>query len=139
MTATRLGKVQQVILLCALAVCVIAMHHVSASHGMGDAAATPSAHVVPGFEPEMAGSAPDGQTGDHHPGLPNGLHDMLHLCLAVLCAAGALLLALVAFLGISWLNTTFPRFIGLRGPPRRGRPPDRGGRRILTSLCVLRT
>jgi hypothetical protein len=138
-TATRLGKVQQVILLCALAVCVMAMHHISVSHGMSDAAATTSAHVAPGFEPQMTGSAPDGGSGEHQPGMPNGLHDMLHLCLAVLCAAGALLLALVAFLGISWLNTTFPRFADLRGSPRRGRPPDRGGRRILTSLCVLRT
>ncbi|RSD13553.1 DUF6153 family protein [Amycolatopsis eburnea] len=136
MTKTRLGNVQQVLLLCALAVCVLAMHHVSLSHGMGDAAATATAHVAPGFEPEMAVAAPDGGAGEHHPGMPN---DLLHLCLAVLYAAGALLLALAAFLGLSWLNTTFPRFTGLRGSPRRGRPPDRGGRGILTSLCILRT
>ncbi|MEU0795269.1 DUF6153 family protein [Amycolatopsis sp. NPDC005961] len=135
MTATRLGKVQQVILLYAVAMGVIAMHHVSLSHRMGDVASTAVAHVAP----DMTGSAPDGASGEHHPGMPNGLHDLLHLCLAVLFAAGALLLALVAFLGISWLTTTFPRFAGLRGSPRRGRPPDRGGREILTSLCVLRT
>ncbi len=131
----RLGKAQQVVLLCALAVCVMAMHHISLSHGMHDTASTTSAHVVS----SMADPAPGTGSGEHRPGMPNGLHDMLHLCLAVLYAAGALLLALVAFLGISWLNTAFPRFSGLRGSPRRGRPPDRGGREILTSLCVLRT
>ena len=136
MTANRLGKVQQVILLCALAVCVVAMHHVSLSHCMGDPTSSTAAS---GFRPEMAVSAPVGGSGEQHPGLPDGLHDMLHLCLAVLCAAGLLLLALVACLGISWLNTAFPRSFGPRGSPRRGRPPDRGGRGILTSLCVLRT
>ncbi|MFF1607594.1 hypothetical protein ACFVYA_07405 [Amycolatopsis sp. NPDC058278] len=134
MTATRLGKVQQVVLLCALAVCVLAMHHVSLSHGMSDAPSTATAHVASGFGPGMADCAPE--SGDHDPCMPDGLHDLLHLCMAVLYAAGALLLA---FLGISWLNTTFSRFAGLRGVARRGRPPDRGGREILTSLCVLRT
>jgi hypothetical protein len=105
-TADRLGKVQQVILLCALAVCVVAMHHVSLSHCMGDAASSTAASA---FGPEMAGSAPGGGSGEQHPGMPDGLHDMLHLCLAVLYAAGLLLLALVACLGISWLNTAFPR------------------------------
>jgi hypothetical protein len=131
--ATRLGKVRQVILLCALAVGVLAMHHVSLSHGMSDAASAVGTHVAPGSGPEMADSAPGGGSGEHH---PNGLHDLLHLCLAVLGAAAALL---AAFLGISWPSTTFPRISGPRGSPRRGRPPDGGGREILTSLCVLRT
>jgi hypothetical protein len=132
-SATRLGKVQQVILLCALAVGLLAMHHVSLAHGMSVAATTAGAHVAPGFGPEMGDPA---QGGEHHPGMPDGL---LHLCLAVLGATAALLLALVAFLGISWLTTTFPRFADVRGSPCRGRPPDGGGRDILTSLCVLRT
>jgi hypothetical protein len=136
-TANRLGKLQQVILLCALAVGVIAMHHVSPSHGMSDAMSSSTARVSPGFEPEMVDCAPG--SGEPDPCTPTGLHDMLHLCLAVLCAAGLLLLVLVAYLGTSWLNTTFPRSFGIRGSPRRGRPPDRGGRDILTSLCVLRT
>ncbi|WP_410672151.1 hypothetical protein [Amycolatopsis sp. cmx-4-68] len=133
MTTTRPGRLQQVVLLCAIALGVIAMHHVSVSHGMRSAAV---AHVAAGFEPEMTGSAPAAGSDEHHPGRPNGQHDMLHLCLAVLCAVGALLLA---FLGISWLTTAFPRFAGLRGSPRRGRPPDRGGRSILTFFCVMRT
>jgi hypothetical protein len=71
--------------------------------------------------------------------VPGGRHDVLHLCLAVLGAAGAFLLALAAFLGASWFTTTFPWTPGRRGSPGRGRPPDRGGHSILTSLCVLRT
>lgn len=135
MTAERLGKVRQVLLLCALAVGVAAMHHVSPASGMPGAAET-AVHVVAG--PGPADMAP-GATGEHHPGMPGGAHDVLHLCLAVLCAAGALLMALAAFLGISWLATTLPGPAGLRGPPRRGRPPGRPGRSILTSLCVSRT
>jgi hypothetical protein len=132
-SATRLGKVQQVILLCALAVGLLAMHHVHLAHGMSAAATAAGAHVAPGSGSEMGDSA---RGGEHHPGMPDGL---LHLCLAVLGAAAALLLALVTFLGMSWLTTAFPRSDGPRGSPRRGRPPDGGGREILTSLCVLRT
>ena len=129
MTAHRLGKVQQVLLLCALALGVVAMHHV----GMANAAGTTAMHA-------MAEPGPQGETGsgEHDPGLPGGLHDVLHLCLAVLCAAGALLLAVVAFLGVPWF-TREHRTTESRGSPSRGRPPDGGGRSILTSLCVLRT
>ncbi|MBE1495887.1 hypothetical protein H4696_002987 [Amycolatopsis lexingtonensis] len=126
MTADRLGKVRQVILLCALAVCVAAMHHVGMSSGMPEAPGI-TAHAV---------SAPGPATGagDHDPGMPGGMHDILHLCLAVLYA----FLLVVAFLGVSRWTTAFSRVAKLRGPPGRGRPPDRRGRGILTSLCVLR-
>lgn len=125
MTADRLGKVQRVLLLFALALGVVAMHHV----GMADAAGGTAIHA-------MADPGPQAATGpgDHDPG---GRHEILHLCLAVLGAAGALLLTVVLFLGVSWRTTTFLRTTGSRGPPGRARPPD--GRSILTSLCVLRT
>lgn len=130
MTAKRLGKVRRILLLFALALGVVAMHHV----GMANAAGGPASHA-------MADLAPTAATGsgsaEHHPGLPGGLHDVLHLCLAVLCAAGALLLTVVLFLAVSWYATKFSRARGSRGSPGRGRPPD--GRSILTSLCVLRT
>ena len=137
MTTHRLGKLQQVILLCALAVCVVAMHHFSVASGIPGAAEVTASHAMSDVGPEMA--APVVSSGEHDPGMPGGMHDMLHLCLAVLCAAAALLLALTAFLGLSWFTTTFAPSPRLRGSPRRGRPPDRGGRSILTSLCVLRT
>ena len=144
MTAKRLGKVQQVVLLCALAVCVVAMHHFSVAAGMPGAAVDTATHAMSEAAPDVVGPdvvapPPVAGSGEHDPGMPSGMHDMLHLCLAVLCAAGALLLALLAFLGVSWFTTTFPRSPQLRGSPRRGRPPDGRGRNILTSLCVLRT
>lgn len=133
-TAKRPGKVQQVLLLCALAVGVVAMHHV----GMATAGAA-AMHAMSASGPQVVTAPPETGSGEHDPGLPGGLHDVLHLCLAVLCAAGALLLAVAVFLGVSWCTTTFSRAVRSRGSPSRGRPPDRGGRGILTSLCVLRT
>jgi hypothetical protein len=134
-TTKRLGKLQQVFLLCALAVGVVAMHHV----GMASAAEATTMHAMAEPGPQVEISLPAAGSGEHDPGMPDGLHDILHLCLAVLCAAGALLLTVVVFLGISWFTARFSLAAKLRGPPVRGRPPDRGGRSILTSLCVLRT
>jgi hypothetical protein len=134
-TVNRVGTLQQVILLCALAVGVVAMHHFSVASGMPGAAGVTATHA----RSEVAAPPPVTGSGEHDPDMPSGMHDMLHLCLAVLGAVGALLLALVAFLGVSWFTTAFPRSPRLRGSPRRGRPPDRRGRSILTSLCVLRT
>jgi hypothetical protein len=139
-TVHRPGKLQQVLLLCALALGVVAMHHV----GMANAAGTTAMHAMSSDAGPQEATAPpetgSGHPDPHHdPGLPGGLHDVLHLCLAVLCAAGALLLTVVVFLGTSWFTTAFSRAAGSRGSPSRGRPPNRGGRGILTSLCVLRT
>ncbi|OXM67419.1 DUF6153 family protein [Amycolatopsis vastitatis] len=134
MTAKRLGRVQQVLLLCALAVGVVAMHHI----GMANAGST-AMHAMSAAAPQVVTAPPAAGSGEHDPGMPDGLHDILHLCLAVLCAAGALLLAVAVFLAVSWSTTTFSRAVRSRGSPSRGRPPDEGGRDILTSLCVLRT
>ncbi|RSM45261.1 hypothetical protein DMA12_14645 [Amycolatopsis balhimycina DSM 5908] len=135
MTAKRLGKVQQILLLCTLAVGVVTMHHV----GMASAAGGTAMHAMSASGPQAVTAPPSAGSGEHDPGMPGGLHDILHLCLAVLCAAGALLLAVAVFLGVSWFTTTFSRAVRSRGSPSRGRPPDGGGRSILTSLCVLRT
>ncbi|MCR6488938.1 hypothetical protein M8542_39530 [Amycolatopsis sp. OK19-0408] len=140
MTATGLGKVQQVVLLCALAVCVVAMHHVGLASGMPGVAGVTATHDMSDAGSQAAVAPPDIGSAEHDPGMPGGMHDVLHLCLAVLCAAGALLLTVAAFLGISRFTTTFSCAKHLRGPPSRGRPTHRyGGRSILTSLCVLRT
>ncbi|MGW5739877.1 DUF6153 family protein [Amycolatopsis sp. NPDC003861] len=128
MTATRPGKLQQVLLLCALAVGVVAMHHV----GMASAAGATTMHAMAAPGPQVLAAAPDSNPGEHDP----GLHDVLHLCLAVLCAAGALLLAVALFLAVSWCTTTFSRTPDARGSPSRGRPP---GRSVLISLCISRT
>ncbi len=129
MTANRLGKAQQVLLLCALALCVAAMHHVTMSNGM---TAPVSSHATLAAQADMATPA-NSEHGEHQPGAP----DLLHLCLAVLSAVAGLLGAIAAF---RW----FSRWPGRRssasprGSPVRGRPPDRRVRVILASLCVLR-
>nr|WP_239071852.1 DUF6153 family protein [Amycolatopsis sp. SID8362] len=111
-----------------MAVCVAAMHHVGMSTGMPAGTTAHAMSIIAPAEPAAA---------DHDPGMPGGMHDILHLCLAVVVAAAALLLV-AALLGVSRLTTTFSRIANLRGPPGRGRPPDRTGRGVLTSLCILR-
>ncbi|MGW5722043.1 DUF6153 family protein [Amycolatopsis sp. NPDC003865] len=126
MTANRFGNARRIVLLCALAFCVVAMHHVPSAHGMPATTET-SMH---------AAELPVAASGDHGPGMPAGLHDVLHLCLAVLAAAGALLAALLVW---SQLRTPLFRPARPRGSPAPGRPPDRAGRTVLASLCVSRT
>lgn len=125
----RLGRVQQVVLLCLLALCVTAMHHVSASDGepvvmpAGVAASMPAA---------------DAAVAEHHAPGHGGAHDLLHLCLAVLTTLGGLLL-LARLLLPRRPGTPHPaRPASSRGSPAPDRPPDRPGRTVLASLCVLR-
>lgn len=125
MAANWRGRAQQVLLLCALALCVVAMHHVSmAKHSPGDA----MVHAMPTAQVDTG-------AGEHHPDMPDGAHNLLHLCLAVVCAFVALLLTFLAFSQ----RFTVDAAASPRGSPVPGRPPDRRGRVILTSLCVLRT
>ncbi|NBH03450.1 hypothetical protein [Amycolatopsis sp. SID8362] len=133
MATARLGKVQQVMLLCALALCVVAMHHVSMAKTPESASVM---HAMPNVQlesPMVAGW----DSGEHHPGMPDGAHDLLHLCMAVVGAAVALFLALLALSRSRPAKVLAP--VSPRGSPVPGRPPDRRGRLILTSLCVLRT
>jgi hypothetical protein len=128
---TRLARVKQVILLFALALCVVAMHHV----GMAESACASPTHSMPTAQLETGPAAtPD----DGHPDLPSDAHGLLHLCLAVLSAAGAALLALLALWSISRSAAPSAAPAGPPAPARPERPPDRRGRAVLTSLCVLR-
>ncbi|SEP53550.1 DUF6153 family protein [Amycolatopsis saalfeldensis] len=131
MAATTSGNIQRILLLGALALCLVAMHHVSLPGGTSQAMAPAAAHVTMADQ----GTAPTAGSGDEHPGMPDGAHTMLHLCLAVLFAVGALFLALLARRRYSAARSAVPA--APRGSPSR--PPDRRGRLILTSLCVLRT
>jgi hypothetical protein len=135
MTTTRLHSVEQVILLFALALCVVAMHHVGMSDTMLGSTTAPTMHTMPATQVE---SGPATLSGDELPGMPSGAHSLLHLCLAVLSAVGAVLLALLTLVSFSWpakLSATSSGPPGSSGPQR---PPDRRGRTVLTSLCVLR-
>ncbi|MFD2472969.1 hypothetical protein [Amycolatopsis silviterrae] len=128
MAASRLGSVQRVLLLFALALGIAVMHHVP-SPG--------AAHGSAGSVHAMASQMPAAETAAvTDSGMPAGEHSMLHLCLAVLYAAGALVLGLLAFRRYPTVATTPD---GTRGSPAVDRPPDRRGRTVLTSLCVLRT
>lgn len=131
MAAPRLGKVQRILLLCALALCVVAMHHVSM-------AMNPESASVMAAAPMAETAVVDAGFGEQHPGMPDGGgHNLLHLCLAVVSAVVALFLALAALGRLRAAEFAAPA--GPRGSPYPERPPDRRGRLILTSLCVLRT
>ncbi|RZQ62545.1 hypothetical protein EWH70_19490 [Amycolatopsis suaedae] len=119
-------------LLCALVLGVIGMHHVAGTggeHGASAGHAVVTDLPMPGHDP-----------GQNDPGAPAGSeHDALHLCLAVLGLLGTALLVLALLRGERAPVVTLPRPPGrFRGPPG-GRPPDRRGRIVLTSLCVSRT
>jgi hypothetical protein len=89
MKASGLGRVRQVFLLCALAIGIVAMHHLAASDDM--AGATPQAvmamtsvsHDIP-----SAVQAFPSPAVAQHPSAPMPSHDLMHLCLAVLWAVG---------------------------------------------------
>jgi hypothetical protein len=128
-------RTRQVLLLCALALSVIGMHHVPMSpHVTMSVAAhtaptpeamTPTAVAVPAVQP-----ADDSGTGTGH--------DLLHLCLVVLGATGGLLflawLLAAAGAGTPTLSAGFRRW-----SRRAWRPPGMAGRSLLTFVCVLRT
>jgi hypothetical protein len=125
-TWTSTGRrVRQGLLLCALALAVLGMHHVA--FGQHE-----SPHETHGAV--MATSTNPTQPSDDS-GSGTG-HELMHLCLAVLSAAGGLLLA--------WLVV----MVGARdhAAPGRVRPPvwhawrlpATVGRSLLASVCVLR-
>jgi hypothetical protein len=128
-TGTRL---RHWLLLCALVLAVVGMHHVAlAPHGTSHAAPSSEAHVAAmpaapaGLSEALTSSDPT----------TDGGHDLLHLCLAVLAATGGLLL-LVLLLGAG----EKPRpLLTTLAVTRLLPPPKPAGRSLLTSVCVMRT
>lgn len=124
MAGSTRRTVTQWLLLCVLFLGVVGMHHVATSGEMASGHDMTQMTAHPEHSPEEpAPSSPE--------------HDLLHLCVAVLCAAVSLLL-------LAWLlvrSTT--QGAGLApGSSAWSRAPDRpppiGGRALLSSLCVLR-
>ncbi|MCG8925505.1 DUF6153 family protein [Lentzea sp. CC55] len=117
------GRTIQWILLCALFLGVVGMHHVNVSNDV----------------PPTHGTVSTSAHGAHHSGdpAPEPAHDMLHLCVAVITAVASLLL-------FAWpLLLTTKRLVPARlqatdTRPRAPERPPRGGRDLLGSLCVLR-
>ncbi|GHH33973.1 hypothetical protein [Lentzea cavernae] len=103
-------RLTQWVLLGALVFAVAGMHHVSAAE-------VPHA----------------GHAVSHHQEQPHD-HDLLHLCLAVLVAAA------VALVGWFLVRTALPLLPAAqtRTPLSAPQRPPPGGRRLLTTLCVLR-
>jgi disulfide bond formation protein DsbB len=134
------SRARQILLLCALTLSVLGMHHVALpSHEVGHAAMTAepmptmaTAAMAPATTaPAMASMNPAAQPSDDS-GTSTG-HDLLHLCLVVLCAAAVFLLA-------TWLLATVS---ATRADPGNQRPslpraPRVAGRSLLASVCVLR-
>jgi len=122
------------LLLHALVLLVIGMHHVPlVAHCTSAAPASVSAAVMPAAMVSV--EQPETQLSDNH--CADVGHDMLHLCLAVLWAVGALLLLVWLMAAVGGGSALAAR---LRPPSWRvWRPPQTAGRSLLTSVCVLRT
>ena len=123
------GFVARWLLLSAVVLGVVTMHHVPAPDcpmaGVSMAEVS-LAHADMTHVAEAAAPA----------GMDGASHLMLHLCLAVLLAAAVLLLAVALA-----ARTGRPRPVVTGGPGARvgaRSPPWRSGRELLTASCVLR-
>lgn len=111
------------LLLCVLFLGVVGMHHVVTGGDMTPDQAMTQVTAQHGQSPEEPAPSPE--------------HDMLHLCVAVLCAVVSLLL--LAWLLVRATPQTTSRVPGSSAWPRApGHPPPVGGRALLSSVCVLR-
>jgi hypothetical protein len=130
-------RTRQVLLLCALALSVIGMHHVPLPPHVtmsveAHAAAMPAPEAT---SPVVAATPRARPAGDSGTGMG---HDLLHMCLAVLYAAGG-------FLFLTWLLIAVGAGASALAAGRRPwsrrvwRPPRAAGRSLLTLVCVMRT
>jgi hypothetical protein len=118
-------RASQWALVWAVAFAVVGMHH------LGTQAPPPAPTTA-----TVVDCCADGMTDEHAPA-PTGHHDMLHLCLAILCAVLVLTPVLVALCG----KAVTDRLLSLpaRAARLRAPPPTPGGAPArLANLCVLR-
>jgi hypothetical protein len=112
------------LLVCLLLLGMVGMHHfvpASAHDAMSTATSIATQEPMP---------APS-----HEPTAPS--HELMHLCMAVVCAfLGLLLIALLLLIVLRRENLPVP---SLRlSASRIDRPPGLSGRALLASVCVLR-
>jgi hypothetical protein len=126
------SRARQVLLLCALTLSVLGMHHVAPpSHGTGHSAMAEESMTMataPATTSMTPAAQPSGESGT------GTGHNLLHLCLVVLCAAAVFLLA-------TWLLATARATRAVpdnQRPPSFPRAPSAAGRSLLASVCVLR-
>lgn len=133
------ARARQWLLLCGLALAVVGMHHVplapvdAAPHSMAAETHAAEAMMTPAAA-ELTGLPQAQSSGSSGTGMG---HDLLHLCMVVLCATGGLLL--LAWLLVS-VTSGFPgRTPGLRPPTWQAwRLPRMTGRSLLTFVCISR-
>ncbi|PXY31934.1 hypothetical protein [Prauserella muralis] len=113
--------------LCALALAVVAMHHVDTAPS--GPPATGQHHVVAPAHAPGEGDHPAPGPGSHDSGL-------LHLCLAVLAALGAIVLACRVLRRHRAHPPRARRAVSAFGAARA--PPLRSGRDLLHFACVIR-
>lgn len=116
-----------------LALAVVGMHHLSSD----EVASHPMSSVSFSADANCCDHASPGMLDDQHGPAHEGQHDMLHLCLAVLCAALGLGLILIA-LRRQAIGDLFSSVIGRAVRPRSPPLRFRGAPALLASLCVLR-
>lgn len=147
----RIGRLGvRALAVAALVLGLVAMHHLVRSDDDGSAihqshsAATTVAMERPGAAahgpvPATAGHDASGRSGTGDDAPPAAVHDLVHLCLAVLTTA--LLIPAVRLLSARRPSPTRRRN---SAPTTDGRAPKRppprpAGSTLLVSLCVLRT
>ncbi len=115
-------------LVWAVAFAVVGMHHLGTQE--------PAVHTTTASAAATVADCCDHASEEHTPA-PTGQHDMLHLCLAVLCAALGLTLAMAALRGRT--VTEGLSSLSMRAARPRSPPPRPGGAPArLAELCVLR-
>ncbi|OZM70672.1 hypothetical protein CFN78_23600 [Amycolatopsis antarctica] len=128
MSGKARGGFARWLLLCAVALGVVAMHHVGAEPGhppTGHHSAAVSVAEHPSMLPLADEPMPHG-----------GGHDLGHLCLAILGAAAGVALALLLVYAHRGQARELRRGIGAWAAARG--PPPTPGRHILLTSCVLR-
>jgi len=123
----------RLVALCALALGVLAMHHVTTGT-LADSGSGSASHHGPGLGGDSGPAAP-GDPGDpgHAPD-----HGAFHLCLAVLVAATLTLAIWLLLRTARAQRVRLHRAAGPGGRAGRGPPFARTTSAFLSTLCILR-
>ncbi|MGQ0841932.1 hypothetical protein [Actinokineospora sp.] len=130
MEARAHGTLLRWLLLCALALGVVGMHHLGpVSTGVETVAVAQSA-----MDGHGAPAPIDHPSESDQPRDPHSDHGLLHLCLAVLGGVAALLIGTLLHTSRTRPHPPAMTIIACRPVPRR----PLAGRHLLSTVCVLR-
>lgn len=120
-----LSGLRRGLLLCALVLGVVAMHQLVTTDGTPEMASAAMASTV-SMQPSF--------TADHDE-MPGGIpHDLMHLCMAVLCSLAVAIL----LIAVRQRPMATPRPVSRSDARAPDRPPPIAGRLLLAQVCVLR-